>query len=63
MKGVQFRDHLSGTNRTTDEKSMWALIKNEKSKGVDESLFKKIWKELIDEKYLIKSGKGYKWEM
>ena len=55
------RDHLSGTNRTVTKESMWKLVKSG-VKGAKQSDFNKAWKELVDEDYLGKSGKGYKWE-
>jgi len=57
------RDHLSGTNRRIEQKGMWRFVKDN-VKGANKKLFDKVWKELIDEDYLIKaSGNTYKWEM
>jgi len=56
------RDHLSGTDRKIDKKIMFGFIKS-KMKKPDEKLFSNVWKELIDDDFLIKAGKNtYKWE-
>ena len=56
------RDNLSGTQRKTDQKTRWSMAKKN-LKGVKEKDFNRIWKDLVDEKYLIKVGNLYKWEM
>ena len=58
------RDHLSGNDRYIDKNGMWMLVKTG-IKNVDEKMFNKVWDELIDDDYLIKTKKSgfYKWEM
>jgi len=57
------RDHLSGNNRKVDQKTMWGFVKDN-VKGVNKKTFDKVWKELIDDDFLIKAGGNtYKWEM
>lgn len=52
------RDHLSGTKRKVDKNGMYNLLNKP-----DKKIFNKVWKSLIDDDYLIKVGKYYKWEM
>ncbi|MFW6129551.1 MAG: hypothetical protein ACOC56_00115 [Atribacterota bacterium] len=57
------RNHLSGTDRKTNQNDMYGLVKKS-LKSVDKKLFNKVWNKLIDDKYLIqtKDGNYYKWE-
>jgi len=57
------RDHLSGNARKTKERNMYNGMKRQ-FEGLSQREFSKIWKELIDEKYLIPvDGGSYVWEM
>lgn len=57
------RDHLSGTKRKTKEKLMYNMLKRE-FKGLSSRDFRKVWEELVDEKYLVAIPDGsYVWEM
>ena len=58
----EIRNHLSGTPRKIDKKGMWRLIKTG-IPGVRSHEFDDAWDGLVKEKYLIKVGKFYKWEM
>ena len=58
----EIRNHLSGTPRKIDKKGMWRLIKTGLP-GVKSYEFDDAWDGLVKEKYLIKVGKFYKWEM
>lgn len=56
------RDHLSGTNRKVDQKTMWSLVQSN-MKGVNKKDFDKTWKSLVSDDFLVKVGNAYKWEM
>lgn len=57
------RDHLSGTPRKTNERLMYNSLKRQ-FKGLSSREFGKIWKDLVDEDYLVAiPGGNYVWEM
>lgn len=56
------RDHLSGTDRKVTKASLFAVIK--KSTKVSKKQFDKIFNELVDDEFLVKTKDGkYTWEM
>lgn len=57
-----FRDHLSQTNKIVTKESMMSVIKNQ-FKGITDIGFNNVWGNLIEEKYLVKTDGGYKWEV
>jgi hypothetical protein len=56
------RDHMSGINRFTTEDDLRPVIKRS-VRGFSSAKFSKVFKELIEEGYLVESGRGYTWEM
>lgn len=56
------RDHLSGTSRITNPKLLFSVLKDELGNALKKSMFDKVWKSLIKDKFLIATKGGYKWE-
>ena len=57
------RDHLSGTSRKTKENLIFSALRRQ-FRGLNRRVFSKIWKEFIDEGYLVPAGSGsFTWEM
>lgn len=56
------RDSLSGTKRKTTAELMFNGMKKA-LKGVTKSQFMKVWKDLVDDGYLIQHGTSFSWEI
>ena len=57
-----FRDHLSRRDRTVTKNDMKSVIKGQ-FKGITDVGFDNVWNNLVEEKYLVPSKGGFKWEM
>ena len=57
-----FRDTLSMTDLETTQSIMWQQAKLQ-FRNLKKPQFNKIWKELVKDKFLLKVGKNFKWEI
>ncbi len=57
------RDHLSGTSRKITKAKMFFLLQNQFFAEISKDIFDSVWKNLIEEKYLLKTKQDvYTWE-
>jgi predicted RNA-binding Zn-ribbon protein involved in translation (DUF1610 family) len=56
----EMRSHLRGTDRFVTKETMHALINRGKRKLTEEQ-FGKVWDSMIDDEYLKKTDRGYRW--
>ena len=56
------RDHLSGTDKKVKKEDLYNIVNN--SVKVPKKQFNKVFKELVDDDFLVKTKDGlYTWEM